>query len=154
MTFTRIDQVPASILIIESDPLMLTAMGAVLNSQGHKVVLARTEGIAMQSIATGQFDLILLTIEQLNSGCEFAARLRSFDQTSDVPIIFLVPELSSQWTPKLAAHGGVLSMLKPIEPDALVEMVEKSLWMPHVASSRMSAPASHYAHASDWVKLR
>ncbi len=153
MTFLRTDVIASSVLLIDNDPLMLTAMGAVLDMQGHRAVLARNEEMAMQSIAAGQFDVIVLSIEQLSSGCDFAARLRAPEMVRDVPIIFLVPELSQSWLPKLAAHGGVVCLLKPVDPHALIELVDKALWLPHLARSKNSPPAAHLHQQHDWIKL-
>ena len=153
MTFLRADTVASSVLLIDNDPLMLTAMGSVLDMQGHHAVLARTEEMAMRSIAEGQFDVIVLSIEQLGSSCAFAAKLRGPEIARDVPIIFLVPELSNSWLPKLAAHGGVFCLLKPVDPYELIELVEKTLWLPHVARARSGAPAAHLKQQNDWVKL-
>lgn len=151
--FIRTDSTQPSVLVIDNDPLMLTAMGSVMNAQGYRCVLARTEKVAMESIAAGQFDVIVLSIDRLDQGCEFAARLRSSEITKDAPIIFLVPELKQDWSAKLSAQGGVFSMLKPVEPNGLAELVEKALWMPHVANSRLGAPSAHLSKQSDWISL-
>ncbi len=153
MTFSRTDQIASDVLVIDNDPLMLTAIGSVLNMQGHRTVLARTEEMALQSVVAGQFDVVVLSIDQLSSGCGFAAKLRVPELSRDVPIIFLVPELSAQWLPKLAAHGGVYSLLKPVDPYALIDLVEKTLWMPHIAKNRSGSPAAHFSQQKDWVKL-
>lgn len=153
MVFTRVDHVSSSVLIIDNDPLMLTAMGSVLDMQGHRAVLARNEEMAIQAIAAGQFDVIILSIEQLQSGCDFASRLRGPAVARDLPIIFLVPELSNDWLAKLAAHGGVFSILKPVDPHALIDLVEKALWMPHVARGRSGALPAQHAVQNDWIKL-
>lgn len=163
MKFTRTDHVAANLLIVDPDPLMLTAMGSVLNMQGHRCVLARSEAAALESILAGQFDVIILSIDQLQAGCDFAARLRSPELSRDVPVIFLVPELSASWLTKLAARGGVYCLLKPIDPYALIDLVDKALWMPHVAhgqivsgpdaSGHAGTPAAHLTQQHDWVKL-
>jgi CheY-like chemotaxis protein len=154
MTFTRTDQVASSVLVIDSDPLMLTAMGSVLDMQGHRAVLARNESVAINSITQGQFDVIILSIDQLQSGCDFAAKLRSIQTTREVPVIFLVPELASSWLPKLASNGGVYCILKPVDPHSLIDLVEKTLWLPHVARGRKGiAPPTHLASQQDWIKL-
>ncbi len=168
MTFLRMDAAASTVLLIDSDPLMLAAMGAVMDMQGHRAVLARNEEMALRSIAEGQFDVIVLSIEALDSGCDFAAKLRGPEIARDVPVIFLVPEISSHWLPRLSAHGGVFCLLKPVDPHELIELVEKSLWLPHVAHGRLaqagvsaasragvagSPPAAHLTQQSDWVRL-
>ena len=90
MEIRRFDQVAATVLVVDRDPLMLTAMASILDMQGHRALLARTEEIAKQAINENELDLIVLAIEELSAGCEFAQRLRSLEKTRDVPVIFLV----------------------------------------------------------------
>jgi len=153
MSFTRTDSVSSTILVVENDPLMLTVIGSLMDMQGHRSVLARTEEVAQQAIVQNQFDAIVLSIEGLDAGCRFAGELRRTEATCDVPVIFLVPELDATWSTRLAAHGGVFSLLKPVDPHALLELVEKVLWMPHVAKGRVAPPNLSNTSQQDWVKL-
>lgn len=153
MEIRRIDQAASTILVVDRDPLMLTAMASVLDMQGHRALLARTEEVAMKAIESNDLDLIVLAIDDLNSGCEFAARLRSLEKTRDVPVIFLVPQLTPQWSNRLHAHGGVFSLLQPIDPHALIDLVERAVWMPHIAKAKIGAPATHLSSPKDWVRL-
>lgn len=150
--FIRTDS-RASVLVVDSDPLMLMAMGSVLNMQGYRSIMARNESMAMDSIASGEFDVLVLSIEELEAGCDFASRLRGSEVSRDIPIIFLVPEMSADWLPQLSAHGGVFSILKPFEPSQLIDLVEKTLWLPHVARGRSGAMGTHLAKQSDWVSI-
>lgn len=140
MRYSRIDNNTSSVLIVEHDPLMLTAIGSVLNMQGHRTVLARTEEVAIEAIGQGTFDVIIFSIDALEAGCTFASRMRASSSTQDAPLIFLVPPHQGNWDEQLAAHGGVFSMIKPGDPHALIDLVEKSLWLPHVAKGRVAAP--------------
>lgn len=153
MEIRRIDHSPTTILVVDRDPLMLTAVASVMDMQGHKALLARTEEVAMKAIESSDLDLIVLAIDDLKSGCEFAERLRSLDKTRDVPVIFLVPQLSAEWSTRLHANGGVYSLLQPIDPHALIDLVERAIWMPHVAKAKIGAPATHLSRAADWVRL-
>ncbi|MEZ6138257.1 MAG: response regulator [Pirellulaceae bacterium] len=153
MTFTRTDSIASSVLVIESDPLMLTAMGSVMNMQGHRTTLARTEEVAMQAILAGQFDVIILSIDDVDTGCAFAGRLRASASTGEVPVIFLVTQHTAADKQRLAGHGGVFSMLKPIDPYGLIELVEKALWMPHIAKARIGSPNVLQSRQSDWLRL-
>ncbi|MEM7560743.1 MAG: response regulator [Planctomycetota bacterium] len=143
----------SSVLVIDSDPLMLTAMGSVLDMQGHRAVMARNEQMAMESIQAGEFDVIVLAIESCENGCEFAGKLRGFENTRDVPILFLIPETAKDWDKALAEQGGVYSMQQPIEPEALTELVERMLVLPHVARSHDGLKPTHLPRQTDWVKL-
>ena len=153
MEIRRFDLVTPTVLVVDRDPLMLTAMASVLDMQGHRALLARTEEIALKAIETDDVDLIVLAIEELSAGCEFAGRLRSLEKTRDVPVIFLVPRLDAQWQFQLQAHGGIYSLLQPVDPHELINLVERAVWLPHVANSKIGAPSPHHPTAKDWIHL-
>lgn len=142
----------ASVLVIESDALLLTAIGAALDMNGHKVTMARTEDVAQKALQSQTIDLIILGIEDLETGCAFAARLRSQPAHADIPIIFTVPQLSSHWAANLQEQGGVFCILRSMDPHELLDLVQKALWMPHLAHKRIASPGIH-ANPTDWVKL-
>lgn len=143
----------STILVIDADSLMLTAVGGVLDLQGHKAILARSEPVASQALATQPIDLIILSIDDLEAGCSFAARLRATESTAELPIIFIVPELAADWSQRLQQHGGVFCALRSVDPFHLIDLVEKALWLPHVARRRSSPPSTHLGKTSDWVRL-
>lgn len=145
----------ASVLVIESDALLLTAIGGALDMNGHKATLARTEEVAQQALVTQAIDLIILGIEELETGCAFAARLRSQPNHAEIPIIFIVPQLSSHWAANLQEQGGVFCILRSMDPHELLDLVQKALWMPHIAKRRTSPGPLHNnpSAASDWIKL-
>ena len=49
------------------------------------------------------------------------------------------------------AVGGVYCVPKPFEPELLIELVEKTLCMPHLAAARIAPPKAHFSKS--WVKL-
>ena len=120
---------------------------------GHRVVLARTADVGEQALDNATFDLVVLSVDQAQAGSAFAARLRDCPATRELPIIFLVPELSAAETSEWSKHGGVFSVLKPIDSHGLIDLVERALWMPHVAQSKLAAPAAHFVPHCDWIKL-
>lgn len=143
----------STILIVEPDALMLTAIGGVLDMQGHKAILARTEEVAQQALQAQTVDLIILSIDGLDAGCQFAGRLRSAEFNSDIPIVFIVPEMSSHWSPRLQEQGGVYCILRSLDPHDLIDLVDRALWMPHIAHRRAAPPTAHVHKTNDWVKL-
>lgn len=143
----------STILVIEPDSLMLTAIGGVLDMQGHQAILARTEQVASQALQSQSVDLIVLSIQQLEAGCAFASRLRADQATSEIPVIFIVPEMAEHWVASLQEHGGVFCVLSSVDPNHLIELVEKALWLPHLARRKTNPPAAHLSKSSDWIKL-
>lgn len=153
---TRADKFTSSVLLIDSDPLMLTAMSSVLNMHNYRAVMARSEAVALEVLEGPKkesFDLIVMSFDDFELGTQVAARIRKLTATRDLPIIFLVPELSPEWSAKLASLGGIYSLMKPFEPAALVELVQKSLWMPHLTTSRMGNSGKVQSRQRDWISL-
>lgn len=153
---TRADAHSATILVMESDPLMLTAMGSVLNMNGYRAVMSRNEQVALE-VLDGEhkeaFDLAILSIDDLNTGGSMASKIRAASHTKDIPIVFIVPELNPSWSEHLGKLGGVYSLLNPFEPEALIEIVQKCLWMPHIASSKLGKPSTSRTRQRDWISL-
>ena len=152
MVITRTDSNSSTVLVIENDPLMLTAIGSVLQKNGHRAVLARTIEVAQQPIPQGQPDVIVLSIDDLRTGCQLANSLRQSETTRDVPILFLVPEQTQEWMAQLANQGGLFSMLKPIDTAALLELIDKAVWLHHIARGRLGGTKSHI-NQNDWITL-
>ncbi len=145
---------PSSVLVIEQDAIMLTAMGAVLDLRGHLAVLARNYDMALDAIQAGDFDAIVLSIDDVASGCQFAKQLRASGHAASVPVIYLVPSMGAQDIAPLATEGGVYSITKPFEPDELVELVEKVLVLPHLANGKSAMfSGTHLPRQQDWVSL-
>jgi len=143
---------PPMILVVERDPLMLTGISAVLDMQGYRCFLARDIEIAAQATETLQFDLIVLSVENsLEAAVAGASKLRIHQRAAGLPIIFLAPRLEADWIGPLNSVGGVYCVPKPFEPELLIELVEKALCMPHLATARVAPPKAHFGNA--WVKL-
>ncbi len=139
-----------SVLVIESDALLLTAIGGALDMSGHKATLARTEGGGSTGVGSKPVDLIILGIDDLEKGCGLAARLRSQAGQSDIPIIFMVPELSSHWAASLQEQGGVFCILRSNDPHDLLDLVGRALWMPHLArAAPIRLPRTPRQHRMD-----
>lgn len=156
---TRVDHERGRILVVEPDSLTLTAISASLDQQGHQVTMAKSEGIAQAAIEQGSFDLLLLFIPSVDAGCALATRLRSSPATEQLPVIYMMANISDAKRTQLAAHGGVFCLQVPFDPDTLIELVEKALWLPHVAQSRLksgpdaSSSKQSLQNYSDWVSL-
>ncbi|MBM4001127.1 MAG: response regulator [Planctomycetes bacterium] len=128
----------AVILIIDPDPLTMTAVAAVLDMQGYECHCARDTTAARKAASELPLDLILCDVN-LNglSGLELCRELRTMPGLEDVPLMFV----SSSQLPDIVRRthdaGGAYYLRKPFDPDVLIELVNKALWMPHLVNSRL-----------------
>lgn len=139
---------PAVILIIDSDPVMLTGIAAILNMSGYECHCARDRVAATKAVRTLALDLIVCDVQlRSESGLDLAHDLRGISGAEDVPVMFL----SSAQAPDIVrrAHdaGGAYYLRKPFDPEVLIELVGKALWMPHLIQTRVARMQS-YPHAA------
>ena len=132
----------ATILIIDSDPLMLTAMAAVLNLAGHECHCARDCEAALKAARGLPLDLIVCDYDlPEGSGVELCRDLRREAGAADAAMIILAGEgANAKWA--LVESDGEFWLKKPIDPHALQEMAEKALWMPHLLRTRLESAHS------------
>ena len=148
---------PPMILVVEPDPVMLTAVAAILDMQGYRCFLARTVEVATQATSQFPLDLIVFSLgesmlgESIDQALVDAKRLRSTPMSEGVPIIFIASHPNVDWIGPLNSVGGVYCLPKNFEPQMLLDAVEKTLWMPHLAVARVAPPKSHLSNT--WIKL-
>ena len=152
-TYSRIDRQSGTILVVEQDPMMLTAISAILTQQGHRVSMAKSNQVADDLINSGELDLLILSTSDVESGCQLAAKLRKISTTEQLPILFIVPSLAEAEREQLSLHGGVNCLISPFQPDSLLDLVERALWLPHIARSHGQSATPTSEHFRDWTTL-
>ena len=136
---TSISQEPAVILIIDDDAVTLTGIAAVLNMSGHECHCARDREAATKAARTLALDLMICDVNLAGeSGLAVCRDLRHEPGMDDVPVMFM----SSAQIPDIVRRshdaGGAYYLRKPFDPEVLVELVGKALWMPHLVQTRVS----------------
>lgn len=142
-------QDPATILVIDDDPLTLTAVAAALHLVGHESHCARDPEAALKAARSLSLDLIICDVNlDGESGLELCREIRQLPAQADVPVMFV----SSSQVPDIVrrAHeaGGAYYLRKPFDPNVLLELVDKALWMPHLVNTRLRKTIPAPAHMS------
>lgn len=128
----------ATILIIDSDPITLTGMAAVLNMSGYECHCARGEEAAMKAAKSLPLDLIICDVN-LNgvSGLELCQSIREKEGMCDVPLMFVSTSQRPDIIRRTHEAGASYYLRKPFDPEVLIELVNKALWMPHLVRTRI-----------------
>jgi CheY-like chemotaxis protein len=80
----------ARILVVDDEKDALTAIDAVLSSEGHEIILVEDGIRALESVSNHPPDVIVCDIEMPRlKGFDVLAELRKDPVTSKIPIIFL-----------------------------------------------------------------
>ena len=117
------------VLVIDPDPLTLTAIAAMLDSAQFKVFCARDKQAALKGACQLALDLIICD-EAIDDcrGEEVIAELRAIPDRHDVPIMYMshrqLPDIISR------SHdaGVAYHIKKPLEPARLMEAIDKALF--------------------------
>ena len=134
----------AEILIIDADPVSLTGTAAVLEMAGNICHCAQDRIAALRAGRTIALDLIICDVQVgADSGLELCRELRRLPGMQDVPVMFVSASQVPDIVRRSHDAGGAYYLRKPFDPDVLVELVSKALWMPHLVRSRlMHEPSS------------
>jgi len=143
---------PPMILIVESDPLLLTGMSAILDQKGYRCFLARDASIGLKASQAMIFDLIIFSFgrDPITAAAQ-ACELRGDAATRELPVLFVADAFENSWIEPLNLAGGVYCLPKPFEPVVFGDLVDKALCLPHLAVAKVAPPQPHFA--KDWVRL-
>ncbi len=117
-----------SILIVDDTPANLRILSQVFEARGYRVRIANSGKRALDSIASNPPDLILLDIMMPElSGYEVCKTLKSQDQTSHIPIIFISALDAAEDKVNAFAVGGVDYVTKPFHFEEVLARVQTHL---------------------------
>lgn len=117
-----------NIVIVDDQPNNLRVLSGILQQAGYKVRPALDGEVALKSIKSSPPDLILLDIRMPEmDGYEVCRRLKSDEQTRDIPVIFI--SALQDMEDKLSAFrvGGVDYVAKPFQMEEVLARVQAHL---------------------------
>ena len=129
---------PAAILVIDDDPLTLTALAAMLHLAGNECHCARDCEAAVKAARSLKPDLIVCDIDlDGENGLDLCRELKQKHGLEDVPVVFLSSAESPDIVQRAREAGGSYYVRKPFDPEVLVELADKAMWMPHLVNTRI-----------------
>lgn len=145
-------QTNPKILVVDDDENIVEAIKAILETGSYRVVTAYSREQALERVRDSEPDLVILDVmmSHITDGFEVARKLRGDDRTNHIPIIVLTAihqELDKRLSPGIIRYspetdGEYLPVDdfvdKPIQPDDLIERVEKLLSKKSVEQNRIN----------------
>ena len=126
------------ILVIDPDALTLTAIAASLHLTGYECICARDGEAAMKAAQAEPLDLIICDVNvDGDKGLQICKQIRELPLRSDVPVMFISAHQSPDIIRRSHDAGGTYYVRKPFDPEVLLELVDKALWMPHLVETRL-----------------
>lgn len=129
------------ILVIDADAPSLAAVAATLQSRQYQVQAAGDALTALQLAAGQNLDLIIADVNlRGGDGMDLVERIRSTPEQADVPMMFLSSAQVSDVAYRSVASSSAYFLKKPVSAELLLDLVDKSLWMPHLSRSQPHRP--------------
>ena len=129
----------ARILMIDDEPEVLAALTQTLSGAGYTCQSCRDRESALRAIDDAIPDLLVSDINlDGQSGLELVEEIKAREPYHELPVLFLsgaqIPNVVRQ------AHeaGGTYYLRKPFDPDVLLDLVDRALWMPALVSSQLA----------------
>ncbi len=111
----------ARILVIDDDEVTRLGVGAVLEGGGHQVAYARDGDQGMAFYERNPFDLVIVDLAMpVKSGLQTIRELT--EAYRDIRII-AITGVSPEQLPLAEDYGAARTLIKPVEPNVLMEVV-------------------------------
>ena len=129
----------ATLLLVDDDSDLLDGLSLILKRAGYICHCAVSQAEALQVVHEVEVDLIISDINLAGqSGLVMCERLKQESIMKDMPVVFLSGASISDIIRRARAAGGTYYLRKPFDPEVLIELVEKALFMPHLANNQTS----------------
>ena len=117
-----------SILAVDDSPSMRKMVSFTLTGAGFKVVEAVDGVDALEKAQTQEIDLVLAdqNMPRLD-GIGLTRKLREDPKFQNTPILILTPPSSDQMKQAGRAAGATGWLVKPFDPNRLIEVIQKVL---------------------------
>jgi DNA-binding response OmpR family regulator len=112
---------PLKILVVDDEPAMVGALGALLGQAGHRIIAAYDGEEALRRFRDDEPDLVLLDLAM--PGLDGATVCRRIREVSDTPVIVVSGERDDAATIELLDLGADDYVRKPFRADELLARV-------------------------------
>ena len=118
----------SQVLIVDDSKSIRELLSSVLINAGYKVTSANDGKHGLDTAQAEDFDLVITDINMpLMNGIELLKSLRALPKYAFKPILILTTEFSQEMKMKGKEAGATGWMVKPFDPDKLIEITKRIL---------------------------
>lgn len=126
------------ILLIDDEAAVLAEVMSTLRAADYNCHGCTDPDAALEIARSIRPDLIISDINlEGKSGLELCQKMKSDATIGEVPVIFLSGAKIPNIVRRSREVGGTYYLRKPFDPDVLIELVDKALWMPQLVSNTL-----------------
>lgn len=133
------------VLVIDPDPLTLMGLSSTLHHENLEVHGARTRTATLKAAEDLALDLIVVDswIEP-DQGIGLVNAIRNLPHLVDVPVVFLLEAGAARG---FQFPTSAFQILKPIDLEAMIAVVKRAIWMPHLVHTQMTLRPHSFSSA-------
>ena len=114
------------ILTVDDSPTMCEMLAATLEPAGYDVLTAENGRQGLDIMKSNEVDIIITDINMaIMDGFAFIQKLREDKRHLAIPILIITTEDSDEMKQKGRAAGATGWIVKPFDPDKLLEVVRR-----------------------------
>jgi EAL domain-containing protein (putative c-di-GMP-specific phosphodiesterase class I)/CheY-like chemotaxis protein len=126
------------ILLVDDDEAVLRDYGRALRSQGFVVETAQSGTLALERLADSSYDVVISDVSMPQmTGLEFLRAVRVSDL--DTPVVLMTGLLDINLAVQAIEYGAFRYLLKPVELETLVQVLEKGAHLHKLAALKREA---------------
>ena len=129
----------ATLLLVDDEAEVLDGLTKILTAAGYACHCASSEEAATRLAREIDADLLISDINLAGeSGLTMCENLKRNCGLQSLPVMFLSGAQIPDIIRRAHAAGGTYYLRKPFDPEVLLELVDKALWMPHLAGPQLA----------------
>ncbi len=117
----------ATILVVDSHPVMRRLLSLQLHRRDHTVLLARNQAEASEALRRQPVDLIIAAILSQEEGGQLLSELRSQPRLVDLPVILIAPLSQGHLRQQMLQEGASVFLTRPTSSWQLSTAVQELL---------------------------
>jgi CheY-like chemotaxis protein len=134
---TPATQKRSSIVVFDANAISLLTMAGMLDGQGYSCICARDHAAAISAMGMGTQDLLVCDVgDDVEAALATLEEMRATSGHEELPAVLIA---DSQWAgleKKVEAmKAATRCLFKPIDPNALLAVVDHLLWMPSLVAA-------------------
>jgi len=136
---SQLENALITVLLIDDEIEVLTGLGRILGAAGFNCHSACDSASALEIAAKVQPDLVISDINLAGtSGLTLCEQIKQLTGLEDVPVMFLSGAQIPDIIRRAHAAGGVYYVRKPFDPQVMLELIDKALWMPALVGNQLA----------------
>jgi len=125
----------STILLVDDNPRVLLALQEALLPAGYDCRGCHEPSTAMSTILALTPDLVIIDVQFGEQGQTLHEEIQADERLTAVAVMLLSGGQSADVVRRRGSHGAAYCLRKPFDARLLLDLVDKVLWMPHLASS-------------------